>query len=137
MPRSPQDNPDYLLATENYAALNERFYEASPHEYFDQRLGLLLLAAGKPEEVEKLLQGGISFGQLGLRATQDEAQHATESPETKQRKRERFITAEAEVLLHHASEALLRLYLAHEPVIGADGPPAIHPCPWLQIARLR
>ena len=31
-------------------------------------------------------------------------------------------------LLHHASEALLRLYLAHEPLTA---------CPWLDMARVR
>ena len=41
---------------------------------------------------------------------------------------ERFTITEGEVLLHHASETLLRLYIAHE---------SIPPCPWLEIARER
>ncbi len=42
--------------------------------------------------------------------------------------RERFVIAEAEVLLHHAAETLRRLYVAHEP---------LPPCPWLALAGER
>ncbi len=42
--------------------------------------------------------------------------------------RQRYATAESEVLLHHISETLLRLYLVHA---------AHSPCPWLDIARER
>ena len=44
-----------------------------------------------------------------------------------------FVTAEAEVLAHHAGETLLRLYLAHE--FSAETRPP--PCPSLDLARLR
>ena len=44
------------------------------------------------------------------------------------RLREKFVIADSEALLHHASETVLRLYLAHEP---------LKPCPWLEMARIR
>jgi len=51
-----------------------------------------------------------------------------ESPEAEQKRRQRAMVTEAEVLLHHVAETLLTLYLAHE-----DRPD----CPWLEVARMR
>jgi hypothetical protein len=62
-------------------------------------------------------------GRLKYTADDDEEPDPREAED-----REQFVFAESEVLLHHVSETLLRLYLAHE---GAP------PCPWLEIARVR
>lgn len=47
------------------------------------------------------------------------------------------MATKVEVLLHHAVEALMRLYFAHQPIFKPDGQPQFPPCPWLEVARLR
>jgi len=68
--------------------------------------------------------------QLTLRASEDENARVSDiSPQAFTH----FTAAEGEVLLHHISETLVRLALAHLP--DRDGsPPA---CPWIEIARRR
>ncbi|HYM58637.1 MAG TPA: hypothetical protein VES79_11805 [Solirubrobacteraceae bacterium] len=124
----PKRDPDYLLAAENDKSLNETFYRARPYAYFNQRLESLLLVAGKSEELAELLAEGVTVGKL----TAGGVPVRTDLPEQERAEvredRERFVIAEAEVLLHHAAETLLRLYLAHE-----DLPPS----PWLALAGER
>ena len=80
---------------------------------------MVLLALGSPEVVHSTLMDGVQFGELHLR----EDESAPDTDELLQ-----YGTLEAVAILHHTSEALLRLILAHEYL------PA---CPWLEIARLR
>jgi len=115
-------SPDYLLAPENHDVLNRDFYGAAPDGYFQHRLSLLLLAAGKSDELRALLREGVQYGAFKAGGS------ATPPNEEDDKRLQHFITAESEVLLHHAAETLLRLYLAHEPL------PA---CPPLEIARMR
>ena len=119
----PKSDPDDRLAPEQFAGLNEAFYATRPWEYFRHREQMLLLAAGASDALLKIAESGVTVGRLQyeLKLTDDERGVDAEN-------RSRFVIAESEVLLHHVSETLLRLYLAHEPL------PA---CPWLDVARVR
>jgi hypothetical protein len=74
-----------------------------------------------------LLAEGITIGRLKagggprLKFTEHERAEVEQN-------RERLVIAEAEVLLHHAAETQLRLYLAYE---------RLPPCPWLVLAGER
>jgi hypothetical protein len=114
-------SPDDNLAKENYPGLNQTFYAMSPHAYLQRRLKSLLLWHGNPGGLDAVLSTefvveGITVG-LGA-----------EDDEEAKRQRDRFVVLEAEVLLHHVSETLLRLYLVHSTE---------SPCPWLDISRER
>lgn len=128
---------DDQLAPENYGQLNRMFYAAEPHDYFSQRLSNLILAAGRHEDLDRLMTEGASYRGLkvGGEAVADGAKptEAETNPEERAKSAEHFVIAEAEVLAHHVGETLLRLYLAHA-YDKEDGPP---PCPWLEISRLR
>lgn len=109
------DDDNYGLGDSNaFGDLNRQFYSADPAGYFRTRLHLLMLAAGRSAELAALFDEGVAHD--GVRFTRDDA-GAEESPRISE-----FVAAEATVLMHHASEALVRLFLAH----------AAQPsCPWL------
>jgi hypothetical protein len=115
-------SPDELLAPEQFPGMNTAFYATRPWSYFAHRQRLLMLTAGASVELTALARKGVNVGRLKYSAG-DEEPDAHEADD-----REKFVFTESEVLLHHASETLLRLYLAHE---GAP------PCPWLEVARVR
>lgn len=125
MPVNSRNDPDRLLAVENYDQLNRDFYKAEPADYFSTRLKLILLAAAKPEAVEALLADGIEYGGLKMRppVQQDIEDNGEESEALTS-----VVIAESEVLLHHTVECLLRLYAAHA---------GLPPCPRLEMARVR
>jgi hypothetical protein len=116
---------DVGLSVDNYLGLNKEFYSAEPHEHIVRKLNLLLLYAGRPDDIEDLLAEGVEFGRIGL--TVDPEREEPDSEEV-DRERRNFVTIEVENLYHHTIETLLRLYLAHE------GSPE---CPWLEISRLK
>lgn len=106
--------------------LNRDFYRRSPSSYFLFRLRNLLLSAGRGLELEQMLGEGVEVGVFKLSAP-DGAR--LESLDEEQRESQHaFVTLETEVLLHHAAETLLRLYLAHEHA---------PPCPWISMSRER
>lgn len=117
-----EGSPDELLAPEQFPGMNRAFYATRPWSYFAHRQRLLMLAAGAPDELTEIARKGVKVGRLNYTAD-DEESEPREAED-----REQFVFAESEVLLHHVSETLLRLYLAHE------GSP---PCPWLEIVRAR
>lgn len=122
-----KNDPNHLLAPENDRGLNETFYRARPDAYFNQRLESLMLVAGKSEQLAELLSEGITVGRLKAGGAQKPKLTERQRAEVEQ-DRQRFVITEAEVLLHHAAETLLRLYLAHE---------RLPPCPWLVLAGER
>jgi hypothetical protein len=122
----PKEAPG--LAPENYERLNEGFYSTEPHDFFARRLGLLLLAAARGREMSALFEEGIEVGDVKLGRAPDAPPLSEDELLEDDRLRERFVLTEAASLLHHASETLLRLYLAHEE---------LPPCPWLEVARER
>jgi hypothetical protein len=102
------------------ARLNGSFYDQDPTAYFRNRASLLALRAVKGEELADLLGfawGNLVIGVEGVERTPEEEDDITT----------RFVVAESQVLLHHASEAAIRMFLAH----------AANPeCPWLEMAAL-
>lgn len=99
------------------ADLNGQFYqEDGPADYFFTRLVALMAVAGDTEEFVELMQRETEVGhakfKLGPSGLGDDTV-------------ERYVQIESQVLLHHAAEALIRLFIAHR---------ASSPCPWLDIA---
>jgi len=157
VPKKP--SPDDNLSPLNFRSLNATFYAAEPADYFNRRLHNLILVAGNREGLDQLLSEGVRFGSLTVGGQPPKADsEATGTPDgeaasgqpTSRRgrdaddgaaKREQeaarsaahFVSAEAELLAHHAGETLLRLYLAHEFAAGGPAPS----CPPLDLARLR
>ncbi|MEU3466084.1 hypothetical protein ABZ721_39890 [Streptomyces sp. NPDC006733] len=115
-------SPDEGLAVEQFPTMNQSFYAGDPADYFRRRFHLLMLAAGKTDEINQLLADGFTFEDIRVDVP------VSEPTDDAERAHAGFITTEAETLLHHASEALLRLFFAH-----AELPP----CPWLECARMR
>jgi hypothetical protein len=102
------------------ARLNRSFYDQDPTTYFRNRSSLLALRAVKGEELAGLL--GFQWGNLYVGA-----EAVDRTPEEEEDLTTRFVVAESQVLLHHAAEAAVRLFLAH----------AANPaCPWLEMAAL-
>jgi hypothetical protein len=76
---------------------------------------------GNPDGMYGLMGEGVNFEEMAIKLT-------GEPDEEDQEERRRFTVIESEVLLHHVSETLLRLYLVHA---------RLPPCPWLEISRER
>jgi hypothetical protein len=123
----PRSSPDDGCSPVNYPSLNEAFYDGDPADYFMRRFQGLLLLRGNAAGIEELLRAGVTAGSLRLQLSGG-ADPGSEAARQDAEARHRFITADAWLLLHHASETVLRLYLAHR-----EG----HPCPPLQMARHR
>lgn len=113
---------DNLAEHKAASDLNDRFYRSKPHQYFSYRLHLLMLAGDPSVDLHEFIRKGITVD--GFTAGPTDAPEDPESAEHRQR----YVLADAAALLHHVSETLLRLYLAHEH---------LPPCPWLEIARER
>jgi hypothetical protein len=90
--------------------LNHDFYRLEPATYFLFRLRNLLLSAGRGLELVQLLEEGVEVGVFTLNVNEGSA--ADSLDEEQQDHQHAFVTLETEVLLHHVSETLLRLYLA-------------------------
>lgn len=93
----------------------------SPHGYLRMRLRNLYLWMGNPAGMYGLLGEGVKFEEMAI-------SHSGEADAEDEEERRRFAAIESEVLLHHVSETLLRLYLVHARL------PA---CPWLELSRER
>jgi hypothetical protein len=118
---------DIGLSPANYPAVHEEFYAGDPADYFLRRLQGLLILKGEPEALRALMTDGIDAGRVRLQLVPGGGPGAI-SEEDDAEARDRFLTADSWLLLHHASETLLRLYVAH----ATNGP-----CPALEVARGR
>lgn len=107
--------------------LNEDFYTASPSTYFRDRLLMLVLRAANPNLIDENVSEGTAWGVLRAVA-HGQPDAAPEDASEKEAEHSRFLVAESQVLLHHAAEALLRMFLGHE------GNPE---CPWWEIAAFK
>lgn len=119
-------SPDDLLVPEQFPELNEAFYATKPWEYFNYRNHLLMLAAGAADRLVEIAEDGVTYKGLTYQENPDGGND--EDGDQAEVAKENFVIADSEALLHHASETLLRLYLAHE---------GLKPCPWLELARVR
>lgn len=109
----------------DFERLNRDFYTSEPATYFHDRMRLLTLRAAKTEELLEVQGDLLSWGEIHIQTV-----YGDDSPEEEAREKaalERFVLTESQVLLHHAAEALVRLFLAH------IGNPA---CPWLRLSAL-
>jgi hypothetical protein len=103
------------------ASLNEEFYDAQPWIYFQQRLAHLMLVASDRDRYRSIFDYGLTAAGVTLKF--DFNPSASEVPTLEQR----FTAVEAELLLHHSAETLMRFVHAHaEP----------SPCPWVRLASL-
>lgn len=103
--------------------MNRSFYGAEPTAYFRDRLTMLGLRAAKGSELAELVAGGVEWGQLRISRVGPEL-----SDEEGQARTDRFVITESQLLLHHVSESLIRMFLAH-----SGGPE----CPWMELSALR
>ena len=117
---------DADLATEQFTSLNDEFYNlAAPAEYFRFRLRTLLVLAGRADGVGRLIEEGIEYGPITLKAMDEQPEMTDEEDAARV---ERYVQSEAQNLFHHTAECLVRLVLAHLDMPG---------CPWLELARLK
>jgi hypothetical protein len=117
MPAEEDEN----LATEQFGDLNRQFFanEHGPHIYLTHRLFGLVRQASNSEASRAAGAEGLRLGEMVLTIEHDDPVYE---------KTDAFAALDATVLLHHASESLLRLYISM-----LDD----HPCPWLAISRTR
>jgi len=110
-----------------FPELNHSFYtsHSGPHDYINGRLRALFLAVSPSEHVAQAEASGLQIGEVGT--LPKEATRIDDGGESRLRARQDYLLVESTVLLHHAAEALVRLFLAHR------GEP---PCPRLEAARL-
>lgn len=118
--------PKPWLDADACRALNRAFYSVEPHDYFQTRLELLMLAAADSDSILAAFQRGLEFGALKMGGPETKAPNEAEMEAA----RTAFVTADAVNLLHHICETLMRFYFAHRPEERQF--PA---SPWLQIAR--
>ena len=111
-----------ILDPAEYPKINRRFYMGSttPHGYLNNRLRALLLATSNSDEVKAAHQSEFKVGVLTASYSIGE--------ELSDENLQDFSIVESTVLVHHAAETLVRLYLAHVNL------PA---CPWIEAASLR
>lgn len=70
---------DTDLATEQFSSLNDEFYNlAAPGEYFRFPLHTLLVLAGRPDEVGRLIEEGIEYGPITLKAMDEHSEMTDE-----------------------------------------------------------
>jgi hypothetical protein len=100
--------------------LNQSYYRTSPHDYLNFRLISLVAFIDEGPRSATQIADGVAFD--GFRF----AVPSLDSSENVDKKA-KYATADSIVLLHHACEVLLRLYLAH-----ADR----NPCPWVAMSSL-
>ena len=121
----PEDRDSSNAEDANLLRFNESFYMTSPADYLRIRLNLALLAAGKTEELQGLLEDGVEFEGLTLRAAPSEDEDEDDDDEGDERAVGRFVAIESQQLLHHACETALRMFLVHSAAPSA---------PWIELA---
>lgn len=111
-------DPDRNLVVDQFPSLNREFYSGRPHYYLRQRMYGIVLVCGQSPALAEALRGPVMLGHFGIQGP--ELRLPDESADD-------YGAMDVIVLFHHAAEALMRLYFAHE-----DEPP----CPWLEVSRL-
>jgi hypothetical protein len=110
------EEPDHLgrvLDARQFPELNAVFYSADPSEFIKMRVETLALLACKDEVLAPVYASDRPIG---------ESIHFKATPVPHPQQRHKYVRMEAVTIVHHASEALLRLFFAH-----VDFPE----CPWL------
>lgn len=115
------------LVEHDVQTVNASFYSAKPREYLQHRVTALLVLASRPQEVMQMASEGLSVGELKVKSEDPKGDDDSGSL-LDDESRLMFIITEAEVIMHHVGETLLRLYMAHEEL------PA---CPGWELAKVR
>ena len=123
------ERADEGLLPENYERLNSDFYEGKPWLYFDRRLMHVARLAANAEAYHDALETPIRLGPMVM--AEVPRSHSDDEPPGLDD--QSFVAAEAQVLLHHTAETLLRLMHAHAP----DTEGVFPPCAWLGMSRVR
>lgn len=91
---------------------NQSFYLSDPADYLRTRLHLLVLTGCCHDQLRSLVGEGVEYA--GITLGPDIAdQEPDDDSETRSRQRQAFLTVESQMLLHHAAETLLRLFIVH------------------------
>lgn len=104
------------------AALNRAFYGSDPAGYFHRRLQVLLALAASSEAERRAETVTHKFGKIEITIP------SISDEEDEEDDYKRFVLVEAEMLVHHAAETLLRMFIAH------SGTPQV---PWIEMSKLR
>lgn len=113
--RHQKSSADKPLAKELHPELNATFYTADPAAFLRLRIEALSLMALSQEQLRPVYAAERQIGSLSI--------PPTGPPEDDER--ERYIATEAEMIIHHAAEMVLRMFFAH-----AEAPD----CPWIGMA---
>ncbi|GAB3552280.1 hypothetical protein GCM10027404_22610 [Arthrobacter tumbae] len=89
-----------------FEQLNKRYYETNPHDYLEFRLISLIAFVDESPRMATQVAEGVEFAGLKMSVPDLDSADAVE-------KKVKYASADSIVLLHHACEILLRLYLAH------------------------
>jgi hypothetical protein len=111
-PWEKQDDDGRKLDTRQFPELNATFYTARPAEFVNMRINMLSLVACSDEILASAFASERRVGDVFI--------PGGDIPSADDR--DRYLQMEAVMIVHHASEALLRLFFAH-----VDHPE----CPWL------
>lgn len=106
------------------AHVNEQFYASRPADYLRRRMVHLLISTTSDEKIADIVANGLTLGEVVLQPEQQE----TPYDDGHRQSTDRFVAIEAEVLLHHTAETVLRMVFAHR------GWPK---CPWIELSKLR
>lgn len=109
---APADKP---LAKELHPELNATFYTSDPASFLRLRIEALSLMALSQEQLRPVYATERRIGSISI--------PPTGPPEDDER--ERYVATEAEMIIHHAAEMVLRMFFAH--VEAPD-------CPWIGMA---
>lgn len=116
----PWENADTngrTLDPGQFPELNATFYTARPAEFINMRINVLSLMACTEDQLAPVF--GVERRIDGIFIPGGEVPGMDD--------RERYLQMEAMMIVHHASEALLRLFFAH-----VDHPE----CPWIGMAAI-
>lgn len=95
-------------SAQNVLRVNETFYAADPADYLSTRWQLLMLAGGRRQDLAQLFAQGVEFAGIEI------GPHGSATPsEPAELSLDPFLTIESQMLLHHAAETTLRIFLAH------------------------
>jgi hypothetical protein len=117
--KQPAVEPLHPLDVE---ALNRAFYAADPADYFARRFRAVVALAAQTDGQLRAEERVYNYGSIQLTVPDSRTDPPEESGH------ERFVLIEAEMLVHHLAETLLRMFFAH--AVGPDAP-------WTDVSKLR
>lgn len=120
--QSAQNLRSAAVHPQDVAALNRGFFATDPADYFQRRLNQGVRLFSKSDAELRMHPEAFQIGEL--RGT---VPSVADEP-ADERAHEAFALIEAEMMLHHLVETVLRMFLAHQ---------AQPPSPWIAVSDLR